>query len=80
MQVPRERGGKLLLILDHKIGVSVQRHTSAALYPREMTPGTHCTGGWMGPIAGLDTEVRGKILYLCRGLNLVRPICSQTVY
>jgi hypothetical protein len=28
----------------------------------EMTPGTHCTGGWVGPRAGMDTEVRGKIL------------------
>jgi hypothetical protein len=25
----------------------------AALYPRER-PGTHCTGGWVGPTAGLD--------------------------
>jgi len=25
----------------------------AALYPRER-PGTHCTGGWVGPRAGLD--------------------------
>jgi hypothetical protein len=44
------------------MGVSSQRHTLAALYPRERTPGTHCTGGWVGPSAGLDTEARGKIL------------------
>jgi hypothetical protein len=25
----------------------------AVLYPRE-GPGTHCTGGWVGPRAGLD--------------------------
>jgi hypothetical protein len=30
-----------------------QRHASAALYPRER-PGTHCTGGWVGPRAGLN--------------------------
>jgi len=30
-----------------------QRHASAALYPRER-PGTHCTGGWVVPRAGLD--------------------------
>jgi hypothetical protein len=24
--------------------------------PGERTPGTHCTGGWVGPRAGLDTE------------------------
>ena len=34
-------------------GVSGQQHVPAALYPRER-PGTHCTGGWMGPRAGLD--------------------------
>jgi len=30
-----------------------QRHAPAALYPRERT-GTHCTGGWLGPRAGLE--------------------------
>jgi hypothetical protein len=30
-----------------------QRHAPAALYPRER-PGSHCTGGWVGPRAGLD--------------------------
>ena len=34
-------------------GVSGQRHAPAALYPRER-PGTHFTGGWVGPRAGLD--------------------------
>ena len=34
-------------------GVRGQRHAQAALYPQE-TPGTHCTGGWVGPMAGLD--------------------------
>jgi hypothetical protein len=24
--------------------------------PRERTPGTHCTGGWVGPRAGLDIK------------------------
>ena len=28
-------------------------HAPAALYPRER-PGTHFTGGWVGPRAGLD--------------------------
>jgi hypothetical protein len=41
--------------------VSGQRHATAALCPGERTPGTHCTGGWVGPRTGLDTEVRGKI-------------------
>ena len=30
-----------------------QRHAPAALFPRER-PGTHCTGGWVVPRAGLD--------------------------
>ena len=30
-----------------------QRHAPTALYPRERL-GTHCTGGWVGPRAGLD--------------------------
>jgi hypothetical protein len=42
------------------MGVNGQRHTPAALYPRGKNPCTHCTGGWVGPRAGLDTEVRGN--------------------
>ena len=30
-----------------------QRHAPADFYPRKR-PGTHCTGGWVGPRAGLD--------------------------
>ena len=30
-----------------------QRHAPAALYPPE-SPGTHCTGGWVGPRECLD--------------------------
>jgi hypothetical protein len=33
-------------------GVRGQRHAPAALYPWER-PGDHCTGGWVGPRAGL---------------------------
>ena len=33
--------------------VSGQQHAPAALYSRER-PGTHCTGGWVDPRAGLD--------------------------
>ena len=35
-------------------GVRNQRHAPAALYPRERH-GTHCTGGWVGPRAGMDS-------------------------
>jgi hypothetical protein len=34
-------------------GVSGQQHAPAILYPRER-PGTHCTGGWVGPRVGLN--------------------------
>jgi hypothetical protein len=34
-------------------GLRGQGHSPAAFYPRER-PGTHCTGGWVGPSAGLD--------------------------
>jgi hypothetical protein len=34
-------------------GVMGQRHAPAAFYPRERL-GTHCTGDWVGPSAGLD--------------------------
>jgi hypothetical protein len=81
MQAPRERRHSsysfLIPTLD---GVSGQRHTPAAIYPREMTPETHCTGGWVGPRAGLDTEARGKILWLCWVSNSDRLLCSQTLY
>jgi hypothetical protein len=36
-----------------------------AFTPGERTPGTHCTGGWVGPIE--DTEVRGKTLFASAG-------------
>jgi hypothetical protein len=51
------------------MGVSGQRHATPRFAPGERTPGTHCTGGWMGPRAGLDTEVRGKILSPLPGIE-----------
>jgi hypothetical protein len=50
-------------------GVSGQRHAPPALYLRGKTPGTHWTGGWVGLRAGLDTEVRGKILSPLLGIE-----------
>ena len=35
------------------MGVGGQRHAPAAFTARKR-PGTHCTGGWVGPRAGLD--------------------------
>jgi hypothetical protein len=39
--------------------------------PGERTPGTHFTGGWVGPRA--DTEVRGKILLPLLGIEPQSP-------
>jgi hypothetical protein len=60
--------------------MSDQRHAPAALYHRGKDPGTHCTRGWVGPTAGLDSKVRGKIIcLLCRGSNLDRPEVQSIV-
>jgi hypothetical protein len=61
------------------MGVSGQSHAPAALCPGERTPVTHCTGGWVGLRAGLDTEARGKILCLCRGSNPDCPVVQSVV-
>jgi hypothetical protein len=61
------------------MGVSGQRHATAALCPGERTPGTYCTGGWVGPRAGLNIDVRGKILCPCWGSNLDRPVVQSVV-
>jgi hypothetical protein len=55
-------------------GVGGQRQTTAALYTRERTSGTHWIGGWVDPRVGLDTETKGKILFLCRGSNPGCPV------
>jgi hypothetical protein len=47
--------------------------------PRERTPGTRCTGGWVGPRVGLDTEVGEKILLPCWGSNTDRPVVQSVV-
>jgi hypothetical protein len=51
------------------MGVSGQRHAPAALYTGENTPGTHWTGGWVGPRAVLDTEAKGKIILPLPGIE-----------
>ena len=44
-----QRGGTGIALLFHDRGTrSGQQHAPATLYPRER-PGTHCTGGWVGP-------------------------------
>jgi hypothetical protein len=47
--------------------------------PGERNPGTHCTGGWVGPRTGRGTEVRGKILCPRQGSNPDRPVVQPVV-
>jgi hypothetical protein len=54
--------------------VSGQRQAPAALNPQGKDSGTHWTGSWVGPRAGLDIEDRGIIYCLCRGSNLDRLV------
>jgi hypothetical protein len=61
------------------MGVSGQCHAPAALYPGKRTLRIHCTGGWVDLRAGLATEVRGKILCLCRGSNAYHPVVQSVV-
>jgi len=35
--------------------------------------GTNCTGGWLGPRAGLDVVAKSKISIFCRDSNPGRP-------
>jgi hypothetical protein len=64
----------------HYIRVNCQRHAPAALYSRERSADAHCMGCRVGVRAGLDTEVREKILCPSRGSNPCRPVCSQTLH
>jgi hypothetical protein len=54
-----------------------------AFTPGERTPGTYCTGAWVGPRAGLDTEVRGNNPLPPPGIeprSPGRPARSQILY
>jgi hypothetical protein len=71
-------GGRRIALIHfqprHYMGVSGQRYAPAALYPGVKTPSTHCTRGWVGRKAGLDTDARGQILCFCRESNLDRLV------
>jgi hypothetical protein len=58
-------------------GVRGQCRTPAALYSRGKDPRYPCTGGWVGPGAGLGTEVRGKISCPCRGSNFDHQVVQS---
>jgi hypothetical protein len=55
---------------------SASRPGRALLWGKDR--GTHCTVGWVGPRASLDTEGRGKILFACRESNPGLPVLSQS--
>jgi hypothetical protein len=48
------------------MGVSGQIHASVALLPGKDPPVYNWIGGQVGPRAGLDTVVKGKIPSICR--------------
>jgi hypothetical protein len=55
----------------------------SASRPGERTPGTHCTGGWVGSRASLDTVAKGKIHSPLPGIEPRSPglpARSQTLY
>jgi hypothetical protein len=70
----------LILNLGTRWGKRSESRPGRALAPCERTPGTHFSGGWVGPRAGLDTEARGKILSPLPGIeprSSGRPCCSR---
>jgi hypothetical protein len=84
----RRLGGQevqLLLIFDlgTRWGWAVSVMPRPRFTPGQRTPGTHCTGGWVGPRAGLDTEDRGKIFSPLPGIERRSPgrlARRQTLY
>jgi hypothetical protein len=78
----RRLGGEevyLLLFLDFgtRWGWVVSVTPRPRFSPGERTPGAHCTGGWVGPRAGLDTEARENSFRICRESNLDRPVVQS---
>jgi hypothetical protein len=56
--------------------VSGQQHALATLYPQER-PGTHCSGGWVGPRVGLDRCEKSRPTGI---RSPDRPARSQSLY
>ena len=81
---PNTKNGTYITITKlnmHLKGASVQQHAPAALYRREI-PGTHCTGGWVGPRVGLDggkiSSPPTTITSSYESNNMERPTVSST--
>jgi hypothetical protein len=63
------------------MGMSGQHHAPTALYPRGKDPGTHWTGGWVGPRASLNTSLRLEEKSSASVRDRTRhPVHSQTLY
>jgi hypothetical protein len=86
LHATKAHGGEevqLLLILETRWGWVVSVKSRPRFSPGERTPGTQCTGGWVGPRAGLDKEATGKILSPLLGIELRspgHPARSQTLH
>jgi hypothetical protein len=84
MEAQRRKGLYLLLILDLGTRWGLVVSIGAwAFSPGERNPVTHCTGGWVGVRAGVDTGARGKILSSLPGIEPQSPglpARSQTLY
>jgi hypothetical protein len=71
---PMEAKGEIMYSSYSFLTSALDRVEWSASRPGERTPGTHWTGGWVGPRAGPATEISAKILCPCRGQNLDRPV------
>jgi hypothetical protein len=78
---------KVQLLLIHDLGTRRVWVVGVMLWlcfsPRERTPSTHCTGGWVGPRASLDSEATGKIHSPLLGIVPrlpSHPARSETLY
>jgi hypothetical protein len=81
--VPVHAMNELILDLGTRWGWVVSVTPRPLFSPGERTPGTHCTGSWVGLRAGPDTEARGETLSLLPGIELRSPGCpvhSRTLY
>jgi hypothetical protein len=79
----RRRGKGCIAPTHSRPGWEVNVTPQLRFTPGERNPGTYWTGGWVGPRAGLHTEVRGRIVLPLHGIqprSSRRPVRSQTLY